>query len=167
MTEPGIPQNYDIQPVVMSEKAEQELNERAFLLYTGQRRLAKSALQRVLSNYICNNPSSLTAFEEMQRLAFVMVYELRRGNISNFGKMLNRHTDLFRQLDPSSSNLMLDYILQGLGVFVDGATLCGAGGGGFLYGVLKENMSLEDIRQWLDTEYSGTAIRLYRCKVVK
>jgi fucokinase len=166
-TEPGIPQHYDVNPVVLSESAEDELNRRGFLLFTGQRRIAKSALVRVLSNYICNHPESLTAFEKIQQLAYTMTYELRRGNISNFGRLLTEHMELLRELDGSSSNLMLEHIINGLGAFTDGSTLCGAGGGGFLYSILKSEMSLDDVRQWIKKDFDGTAIKVFTCEIAQ
>ena len=167
LTEPGIPQKYDIQQVHLSEAAYKELNTRGFLLYTGQRRLAKSALQRVLSRYICNCTDSIAAFQEIQRLAFSMVFELRRGNISNFGELLTEHTNMMKRLDPSSSNLMLDHLTNELSDFLDGSTICGAGGGGFLYGILKNHITLDNVRQWLKEKYEGTAIRLHTSQITR
>jgi fucokinase len=166
-TEPGIPQQYDVQPLALSESAEDELNRRGFLLFTGQRRIAKSALVRVLSNYICNHPESLIAFENIQQLAYAMTYELRRGNISNFGKLLTEHMEILRKLDGSSSNLMLEHIIKGLDAYTDGSTLCGAGGGGFLYGILKSGMSLDDVRQWIKRDFDGTAIKVFTCEIAQ
>jgi fucokinase len=165
-TEPGIPQQYDVQQVILSESAENALNKRGFLLYTGQRRIAKSVLVRVLSNYVCNHPDSLAALKKMQQLAYSMTYELRRENISGFGCLLSFHMELLRQLDTSCTNIMLEHIMKGLDTFINGSTLCGAAGGGFLYGILKEDKTPDDIRQWVKREFDGTAIRLYECGIV-
>jgi fucokinase len=163
----GIPQQYDVQQVVLSESAEDEINRRGFLLYTGQRRIAKSVLVRVLSRYVCNHPESLSALEKIQQLAYSMTYELRRENISEFGGLLSCHMQLLRKLDASSSNLMLDHITKELGAYTDGSTLCGAAGGGFLYGILKKSMTLDDIRQWIKREFDGTAVQVFTSEIVR
>jgi fucokinase len=120
----------------------------------------------VLSNYVCNHEKSLAALEETQRLAVTMAYELRRGNISAFGQLLSEHMRLLCQLDASSSNLMLDHMMRGLDEWTEGVTLCGAAGGGFMYGVAKEGIPLENIRLWLKQEYEGTTARLYQALIV-
>jgi fucokinase len=166
-TEPGIPQRYDVQTLDITDSATYELNRRSILLYTGQRRVAKIALTRVLSNYICNRPESLTALQEMQRLAYIMTYELHRGNISSFGLLLNTHMYLLKQLDASCTNLMIEYILRGLYKFVEGASICGAGGGGHMYGILKSDVTMSDVQSWINSEFDGTGVRIYSCGIVK
>ena len=165
-TKPGIPQKYDVQTLALPNASVDEMNKRGFLMYTGQRRLARSVLRRVVTNYVCNRRDSLAAFEETRRLAVVMAHELRRGNISGFGKLLSEHMRLLRLLDASSSNLMLDHIMDGLNDLTDGTTLCGAAGGGFLYGISKADVTHDDIRAWIECEHEGTAIKLYTCEIV-
>jgi fucokinase len=164
-TKPGIPQIYDVQPLTLPKNTIHQLNNRSFLLYTGQRRLARSVLTRVLTNYICNHPSALKALREIQQLVYVMNYELLRNNITNFAKLLTEHMNLLCIMDKSSSNLMLNHIMDELSDFTDGSTLCGAGGGGFLYGILKEGQSLDDVRRWLKREYEGTAMTVHGCGI--
>jgi fucokinase len=166
-TEPGIPQQYDIQAVKLTASAAKEIDNRGFLLYTGQRRVAKIALTRVLSNYICNRPDSLAALLDIQRLAYIMTYELHRGSISNFGLLLNEHMSLLKRLDDSCTNLMIDYLIRGLYPFIEGASICGAGGGGHMYGILKSNVILGDVQKWISSEFDGTEVRVYNCGIVK
>lgn len=161
LTEPGIPQRYQVQTIALPGNVESELNRRGFLVYTGQRRLARSVLRRVLSGYVCNRRESLSALTETQRLAVTMAYELKRGNVSQFGRLLSEHMRLLRTLDASSSNLMLDYMMEGLGEYIEGVTLCGAAGGGFMYGIAKPGFSLEDIARQLRLDYGGLSVRLY------
>ncbi|MDR2599839.1 MAG: hypothetical protein LBC73_06130 [Oscillospiraceae bacterium] len=165
-TKPGIPQIYKVQNIELLDSIKYELNKRSFLLFTGQRRIAKSALRRVLTNYICNNPKSLTAFKEIQELVFLMVNKLQEGNINGFGQLLTQHTKLLRQLDNSSSNIMLDFIMKYLEQYTEGFSICGAGGGGFIYGILKQGITLDDINKWIEKNFEGTAIRVYSCEMV-
>jgi fucokinase len=166
-TEPGIPQQYDVQTVKLTDCAKDEINSRGFLLYSGQRRVAKTALIRVLSNYICNRPESLAALHDMQRLAYTMTYELQRGSISNFGQLLYEHMSLLKQLDASCTNLMIDYLIKGLYPFIEGVSICGAGGGGYLYGILKPNVTLGDVRSWVSREFDGTEVRAFTSEIAE
>ena len=161
MTEPGLTQIYEVNEIKINPD---ELNARGFLLYTGQRRLARSLLIRVVSNYICNNPESIKALNDIQMLAYDMVHYLRKQNITAFGELLNEHMRLIRILDKSCSNLMLDHLMTDIEEFAVGSTLLGAAGGGFLYGILKENMTFKDLQEFVNKEYRGSAIRVYTCE---
>lgn len=71
-----------------------ELNERFVLIYTGQRRLARNLLRDVVGRYIGNEPDSIYALNEIQRVAALMRFELERGNIDEFAKLLDYHWEL-------------------------------------------------------------------------
>ncbi len=48
---------------------------------------------------------------------------------------------LSKKLDPGCSNTCIDNILYVCDDLIDGKMICGAGGGGFLQVLLKENIS--------------------------
>ena len=164
-TQPGLTQVYEVSPILLPKEVENELNERGFLMYTGQRRLARSLLKRVVSNYLCNSPQSLSALDSIQRLVYDMSFCLRKRDIGSFGELLSEHMRLLRILDKSCSNLMLDHLMAELGDFAVGSTLCGAAGGGFLYGIFKRGVGLEDLRNFVNKEYGGSAIEVYSCEL--
>jgi hypothetical protein len=63
-------------------------------------------------------------------------------------------------LDASSSNIALDYLMSGLAELTEGMTLCGAAGGGFLYGITKKDKTLDDVRRWVEKNYGGMFVRV-------
>ena len=166
-TQPGLIQAYEVSPVLLPEDVENELNARGFLMYTGQRRLARSLLMRVMSSYLCNNPKSISALDSIQRLAYNMSFCLRKRDVTSFGELLSEHMRLLKILDKFCSNLMLDHIMAELSEFTVGTTLCGAGGGGFLYGILKEGVGLQDLRDFVNKEFDGSAIEIYTCGLAR
>lgn len=164
-TQPGLAQVYEVSPLPLDGETEGELARRGFLMYTGQRRLARPLLVRVMSGYICNRPESIAALEATQRLVYDMAFRLRKRDVTAFGGLLAEHMRLMRILDGSCSNLMLDHFMEELGEYAVGSTLLGAGGGGFLYGVLRPDAGFQDLRDFVGKEYGGTAVEVYSCEL--
>ena len=78
---PGIDQKLKVVHVEIPEEARKELDERFCLIYTGQRRLARNLLRDVIGRYAGNEPDSVFALEEIQKVAVLMRFELERGNV--------------------------------------------------------------------------------------
>ena len=78
---PGIRQELTVEHVEISPETKKELNERFCLIYTGQRRLARNLLRDVVGRYVGNEPDSLYAVNEIQKVASLMRFELKRGNV--------------------------------------------------------------------------------------
>lgn len=100
MSMPGIEQNIKVSYIELSESTKNELNERFTLIYTGQRRLARHLLRDVIGRYVGNEPESLFALEEIQKVATLMKFELERGNVDAFAKLLEYHWELSKKNRP-------------------------------------------------------------------
>ncbi len=109
-TRPGGEQTIHLEPVIIEEKAKKELQERFVLIYTGQRRLARNLLRDVVGGYIGSRPESVRALKEMQSLAVLMRFELERGNIDEFAKLMNQHWKMSKLLDSGCTNTCIDQI---------------------------------------------------------
>lgn len=163
---PGIVQNIKVQHVEISEETQIELNERFALIYTGQRRLARNLLRDVVGRYIGNEPDSLYALNEIQRMAAVMRFELERGNVDAFAELLNRHWELSKMIDSGSTNSLIDHIFNTVEDLIDGKMISGAGGGGFLQVVLKKGVSKEEVHCRLKRVFQDNAIDVWPCSLV-
>src|SRR5205823_15017800 len=113
------------------------LEERMVLFYTGEPRLAKDVLQRVVGRYLVGSSATLQALEEMPELARQARSALTRGDWERLGSCLNRSWELNRQLEPTCTNENLDALFARIAPFVSGAKLAGAGGGGFLFALAR------------------------------
>lgn len=129
---PGINQKLKVVHVEIPKKAKKELDERFCLIYTGQRRLARNLLRDVIGRYAGNEPDSVFALEEIQKVAALMRFELERGNVDGFAKLLDYHWELSKKVDVGSSNTLIEQIFSSIEKLIDGRLVCGAGGGGFL-----------------------------------
>ena len=165
-TMPGLSQEIKVQQIEIPEKAWSELQERFALIYTGQRRLARNLLRDVVGRYIGNEPDALYALNEIQRVAALMRFELERGHIDDFAKLLSEHWELSKKLDSGSTNTLIDQIFNAVEDLIDGRMICGAGGGGFLQVILKKGITAQNVHERLKSVFQDSTIDVWNCKLI-
>ena len=162
---PGLEQKVLCAPVVMTEEAKQELQERFALIYTGQRRLARNLLREVVGKYIGADPDALDVHNRIQQMAVLMRFELERGNIDRFADLLNEHWELSKRLDGGCTNTCIDQIFLSIDDMIDGKMICGAGGGGFVQVVMKKGVTLQMLEDRLHDVFGDSGVRTYKSEI--
>ncbi len=165
-SKPGVEQTIRVNHVELSEETKRELDERFCLIYTGQRRLARNLLRDVIGRYVGNEPDSLFALNEIQRVAALMRFELERGNVDEFAKLLDYHWELSQKVDQGSKNTLIDQIFLTIDDLIDGRLVCGAGGGGFLQVVLKKGITKTDVHYRLKSVFQDSNVDVWDCELV-
>ena len=165
-TMPGLKQDIRVTHIEVPEAAWNELKERFVLIYTGQRRLARNLLRDVVGRYIGNEPDSLYALNEIQRSAALMRFELERGNIDAFARLLDEHWKLSKMIDAGSTNTLIDQIFASIDEYVDGKLVCGAGGGGFLQVVLKKGVTRAQVHACLKRIFQDSDVDIYDAELI-
>lgn len=163
---PGIDQKLKVTHIEIPEAAKRELDERFVLIYTGQRRLARNLLRDVIGRYVGNEPDSLYALEEIQKTAALMRFELERGNVDGFAKLLDYHWELSKKIDAGSSNTLIEQIFSSIESMIDGKLVCGAGGGGFLQVILKKGVTRQDVENRLNSVFMDSLVGVAECSLV-
>lgn len=163
---PGIDQKLKVVHVEIPEEAKKELDERFCLIYTGQRRLARNLLRDVIGRYAGNEPDSVFALEEIQKVAALMRFELERGNVDGFAKLLDYHWELSKKVDAGSSNTLIEQIFSSIEALIDGRLVCGAGGGGFLQVVLKKGVTKKQVAERLHEVFMDSLVDVADCKLL-
>ena len=163
---PGIDQQLKVTHVDIPEFAKRELDDRFVLIYTGQRRLARNLLRDVVGRYVGNEPDSLFALEEIQKTAALMCFELERGNVDGFAKLLDYHWELSKKVDTGSSNTLIEQIFSSIEELIDGKLVCGAGGGGFLQVILKKGVTKQQVENRLNEVFMDSLVGVADCKLV-
>ncbi|MFI3208242.1 MAG: L-fucokinase [Eubacteriales bacterium] len=165
-TKPGINQKIEVERITLDPEVMEELEARFALIYTGQRRLARNLLREVVGNYIGGRKESVEALEKMQRLAILMRFELERGNIDEFTKLLNEHWELSKQLDSGSTNTCIDQIFVSCEDLIDGRFISGAGGGGFLQVMLKKGVTREMLKERLNAVFQDSGVTVWETEFI-
>ena len=163
---PGICQVLNVEHIKLNEITWQELKERFALIYTGQRRLARNLLRDVVGRYIGNEPDAIYVLNEIQKTAVLMSFELKRGNVEEFAKLLSDHWELSKKLDAGSSNTLIDQIFESIKDLISGRMICGAGGGGFLQVILKKGVRKEQVHERLKDVFMDSEIDIWDCELV-
>lgn len=163
---PGIHQELKIEPVTISEETKRELKERFALIYTGQRRLARNLLRDVIGGYIGSRPESVDALNKMAEKAVLMRFELERGNVDGFARLLNEHWELSKQLDAGSTNTCIDQIFIACEDLICGRFITGAGGGGFLQVILKKGVSREQLQERIYSVFQESGVGVWECELL-
>ncbi len=163
---PGIHQQLKVEQVCLSQETRQELAERFCLIYTGQRRLARNLLRDVVGRYIGSEPDSIFALNEIQRVAALMRFELERGNVDEFARLMEYHWKLSKKVDMGSTNTLIEQIFAAIDSFIAGRMVCGAGGGGFLQVILKKGVTKAEIHQCLKAVFQDNPVDVWQCDFV-
>ena len=165
-TIPGIKQNIQVDHIVIPEAAKQELKERFALIYTGQRRLARNLLREIVGNYIGSKKNSLDVLYEIQKSAILMKFELEKGNIDAFAKLLDEHWELSKRLDGGCTNTCIEQIFLSVEDMLDAKMICGAGGGGFLQVILKKGYTKDDLRERIHSVFQESGVAVWDCELI-
>ena len=95
-----------------------------------------------------------------------MCFELERGNIDEFARLLDYHWELSLKLDSGSTNTLIDQIFASIKDYTAGKLVCGAGGGGFLQVVLKRGVSVETVRKTLRSVFQDSDVDIWDCEII-
>lgn len=166
-TKPSLKQQIVCTPCAISEDTLQELNDRYCIIYTGQRRLARNLLREVILRYISNDSISIEAHYNIQRIAVLMRFELEKGNVDGFAKLMNEHWEESRKIDAGSTNTCINQIFMSIDDLIDGKMICGAGGGGFLQVLLKKGIKKEDLKKRLYEVFKDSGVDAWNCEIIR
>ena len=164
-TEPGIHQKINIKKLKINEKTMEELDNRYFLIYTGERRLARNLLREIESKYIGNVEETIRALKKIKELPEEMAYALESGNIDLLGILLNVHLEYSKILDKGTTNSLIQKIFAVIDDLIVGKMVCGAGGGGFLQIILKNNVTKEMVHNRLRGVFPDSEIDIWDCSI--
>ena len=95
-----------------------------------------------------------------------MRFELERGNIDAFARLLSRHWELSKKIDAGSSNTLINQIFDAVEDLICGRMICGAGGGGFLQVILRSGVSKEEVQQRLREMFQDSDVCLWDAAII-
>ena len=165
-TKPGLKQDIRVQHLNIPEEAIEELKERFVLIYTGQRRLARNLLREVVGGYIGSSPNSLEVLYEIQRVAVLMKFELEKGNIDGFARLLDRHWELSRQLDAGSTNTCIDQIFLACEDLLSARDDLRRRRRRFPSGGFEKGCTKEELRERIRSVFQESGVDVWDCELV-
>ena len=140
--------------------------ERGLLFFTGQKRMARNILRKVLAFY-AENPHGF---------ASILIDSLKDGARKCAKAIENRDADSFaaavegywrdkKLLDPGSTNERVESMIEAIRPHVSAVTLTGAGGGGFMFILAKSRADAKKARSILEAGAPSRAAKFYTFSV--
>jgi galactokinase/mevalonate kinase-like predicted kinase len=155
ITGPGLRQRIRVQPVAWSEERREDFCQHLVLYNTGIQRMAKDLLRQVVSRYLARETATIQVLHSIKTLAVEMSYAMIEGDWEHLGGLLNRHWQLNQILDPNTANAPINALLDRARPYIYGAKLAGAGGGGFLMLLARDQAAASALRNVLSNETLG------------
>ncbi|KAF9200164.1 hypothetical protein BGZ49_009638 [Haplosporangium sp. Z 27] len=143
----GLPIQIKTNTLDLSDSFIKNFDSRLLLIYTGKTRLAKNLLQTVLMNWAGRDEAVVETMHRLVEDATQCESSLREDNLANVGAVLSRYFDDKRFLSNTTleNPKTVGILVKHLGPYIEGASLAGAGGGGFLVALLKPGFSRDDV----------------------
>ena len=165
-SKPSFNQKLTVKHLNLSEKTKEELNKRFCIIYSGETRLASNILTLVEGRYLGYIEESIKAHMRIQDLAEDMCSALESGNINYFANLLNVHWEYSKMICQGATNKLIEKIFYFIEDLISGKMICGAGGGGFLQIVLKENVTKDKLHNRLKEFFPDTEIDVWDCSLI-
>lgn len=159
ITRKGPLQRFRVRALSASEKAAfaRFIRKRALLYFTGQKRMARNVLRGVIGFYRKNPCGIATAIVDRLKHDAAESFEaVKRGDWATFCAALNGYWMAKKALDPGSTNPQVESIVARIAPWTSAVSLCGAGGGGFMFVVARNSADRKLIRKVLE-EYPPVA----------
>ncbi len=138
-----------------------DADKRMMLYFTGQKRMARNILQRVVGRYLARDPQAIAVIERLKAGAERMKQDLDTGDLDAFARGVEEYWTLKKTLDPGSTNPAIENLLSRVDRYVSGKVLPGAGGGGFVFMVARDAEAAGKIRQTLNANRPNVHARFF------
>ena len=161
-SKPGTPQAVKISHPAGQEWFASLLAERGLLYFTGQKRMARNILRKVLSFY-SENPHGFASIlvKSLKSGARAAAAAIARRDADAFAKAIAGYWRDKKLLDPGSTNARVEEIAERVGPYLSAYTLTGAGGGGFMFMLAKSAADAKAAKQELSRNPPSTHSRFY------
>lgn len=149
----------------------EDLNNRLVLAFGGRPRLAKNILQKVLRQWASRSPEIMSTIKKLVSGAHRCIETIQRKDYKELGTLLDDYWTLKKAMagdsgvEPTEVRTIFDTLKREN--IIDGCTLAGAGGGGFMVLLLCEGKDVDDAKEVLEQskDVDEHLVTFYSCKV--
>ena len=153
VTKPGESQN----PRMLCVSAKSEaafskfLKDRALLYFTGRKRMARNILRGVIG-FFEENPDDIarSIVRRLKSDAERAFKAVESCDWDSFCSAVNDYWLSKKALDPGSTNPLVELIIARMAPWISAVSLCGAGGGGFMFVIARSKDAKAKIRSVLE-----------------
>ncbi|CAH1780096.1 unnamed protein product [Owenia fusiformis] len=150
-----LPLYVDIVPLDVTVETVQAFSDRLILVYTGKTRLARNLLQNVIRNWYGRNPDILATQDALVENAHDCAKAFEQGDLEKVGECMNKYWEQKKKMAPGCEPSVVARMMASLREHTYGMTLAGAGGGGFMYVLMKNPGGIGLVKEIL-SQIEGT-----------
>ena len=152
-TKPGKGQNPSLKSVSRNSAAafSRFLKDRSLLYFTGRKRMARNILRGVIG-FFEENPDDI-AHSIVRRLKGDAVRAFKAVESCDWDSFCSAVNDYWlskKALDPGSTNPLVELIIARMAPWISAVSLCGAGGGGFMFVIARSKEAKAKIKSVLE-----------------
>lgn len=151
LTSPGMPQKLRVEKLPLSESRLKDLESRLVVYYSGQQRLARDILRRVVGRWVAREPAAVQLLSDLKSGAAELRHRLLSSPLTHAAPPIAHYWDIKKQLYPGSTTPAIDLLFLELKPLYLAAGLSGAGGGGFAYFLCANKSAATRLRSHLTT----------------
>jgi len=160
----------NVSPLHLDSGVVAELEKHLVLCYTGKSRLSGTLIDTVMGAYVAGRAETVTALRRMRDIAIEMKSALLKGEIGEFGLLLQENWENQKRLDSSITNAQIDALFDAAtAAGAVGGKALGAGGGGCVLFLSKPDCehrvrrALEDVDvQVMDFNFEFGGLHAWR-----
>lgn len=137
------------------------------LYYTGITRTAKNILSEIVRKMFLNATEHLALLDEMKAHAHTLFDTIQQNDFQAYGKMIQTTWNQNKRLDSGTNPNSVEEILRKIDDYCLGYKLPGAGGGGFIYMIAKDDTAAAQIKKILTQNPPNNKARFVEMSISK
>ncbi len=138
--------------IALSPERQAELEALLVLCYTGKARLSSNIHRNVWDNFRSGNEHTIRALFNLRDSAYMAETALKNWDLEDFASIINSQRSYMRLLDTSTTNKELEEIFELTAPDIMGGKPCGAGGGGCLFLIARNDKAKQRIKDRLQAK---------------
>lgn len=150
VTKPGVPQHPIVERLKLSDAKLRAFQERLVVYFSGQQRLARDILRRVMGRWIAREPAVLLLLEELKQSAAALRVAMLNANWEAAAVEIARYWRIKKDLYPGSTTPAIDVLMLEMRNDCLASGIAGAGAGGFVYFLCKDAKQAGKLRAKLN-----------------
>lgn len=145
----GLPLQVISTPISMPDGFVTKFEKHLILIFSGKTRLARNMLQDVLRNWNARLPEIVSTADQLVENAKNCIAAFNQGDLQKIGECLNMCWEHKKLMAPGCEPKICKLIIEAIKPLSYGQCLAGAGGGGFMYVITKQENAVEQVKEIL------------------
>ena len=164
-TSPGPRQRPEVEMLEPARGFVEAIEARSVLVYSGEKRLARDILEKVIGRYLAREPQAIRIVDRLKRGAEVMGAAIEAGDVDAFCEGVAAYWSLKRAFDPAATNDRVEAIAATHAADLGAWELPGAGGGGFVLMIARDEAAAARIRNRVDRDSANELVRRFPLEI--